>query len=72
MKLVCVAPDGRIEIWHRKVQRIPNYSNKVHYIIEKLDICGCHKWFQTFMDDWHWGDNQIEPEYWGREVLGEL
>lgn len=59
--LVCVAPDGTLEVWERRDRE---------YIISIDDFA------MACMPRVIWDRNpeQIKfgPEYWGREVLGKL
>lgn len=61
MKVVCVAPDGSLEVWERmfyKAWKIQRECPTTHQFL--LDGFGCAS------------DILHDPSFWGREVLGEL
>ena len=54
-ELVCVAPDGSLEVWEQDLDITDGHS--IFYGMDPLD-------FHTV--------DFGSPEFWGREVLGEL
>lgn len=67
MKTLCVAPDGRLELWARR--KVKDLSEEVWEIatdvLEKSEFVS--EWTLAYaLHSWTWG-----PEFWGREVLEE-
>lgn len=59
MKLVCVAPDGSLELWWQDMTNLPLIA--VH-----------HSWVRQLCEKCLQENMERCPLYWGREVLGEL
>lgn len=62
--LICVAPDGSVELWYKA----DNFGLEQTWVMQNDDECN---------DTWGMGEAQSKshpygPEFWGREILGEL
>jgi hypothetical protein len=69
--LVCIAPDGSLELWSQHV--LNNLVYDSYWQIDReiiLDSLFGINMKRAIFNSSVWGE--VTPDFWGREVLGEL